>query len=221
MLSAIGAVVPLAVAAALSSVPILAMIALLLSEKGRSSAPFYLVGWIVGLFGVAGLFALGLSTVSRPSSPTDFPVFGALEIIIGIALLVFGVVLIVRQADTRSGSSWAARLAGISPVSAAGLGVALNLRPKAVLLAAAAGLAIGTKSLSVSEGMMALAVYTAIGGSSVAIPVLASLVRPDAMEPRLRQVLGWLERNQHIVAGVVVLLVGALITGNGFTHLAG
>lgn len=220
VLAAIGALIPISVAAAISTVPLLAMIALLLSDRKRGAALAYLIGWVVGLFAVAGLFSLGLSAAA-PADPVTVPVFGGVETVVGAALVVFGVTLLVRRAAPVPATSWTDRLSGMGPLAAAGLGVVLNLRPKALLLAAAAGIAISVSQPTISEGVVLLAVYTALGCSSVAIPVILTLARPGVMEPRLRSSRDWLARNQRIVTGIVIVMVGAVIAGNGLTHLGG
>ncbi|WP_382309748.1 GAP family protein [Herbiconiux sp. UC225_62] len=220
-LAAVGALIPISVAAAISTVPLLAMIALLLSGKKRGSALAYLLGWTVGLFIVAAGFSLGLSAASPSRSAVTVPLLGAAETVIGVVLVAFGVVVIARKTKPATSPGWTDKLTGIGWVPAAALGVILNFRPKALLLAAAAGIAISAPQPTVGEGVIGLAIYTAISCSSVAVPVILTLARPATMEPRLRQARGWLQRNQRIITGVVVIMVGVVIVGNGLTHMAG
>ena len=52
MLSALGELLPIAVAVAVSSVSIMATILILLSPKRNHSAIPFLIGWVVGMAGV-------------------------------------------------------------------------------------------------------------------------------------------------------------------------
>ena len=66
-----------------------------------------------------------------------------------------------------------------------GLGLALNIRPKGLILSAAASLALRSAKLGVEETVLLVLVYSAIATSTVTIPIVATLVSPDRMEPRL------------------------------------
>ena len=59
MLSALGPLLPIAVAVAVSSVPIMATILILLSPKRNRSAIPFLIGWLVGMAAVVVVAALG------------------------------------------------------------------------------------------------------------------------------------------------------------------
>lgn len=224
MLSDIGAVFPIGVAAALSTVPLLVTIALLLAPNGRMGALYFMVGWIAGLFGVAALFGLGLSVLSPRSTATEDPLFATIEMVIGFAFFSFGVALLVKkrsQNQSSAGGAWAKRLNGMRPLTAAGLGIVLNLRPKALLLAAAVGVVVGVGNSGAIGSLMPLLVYTALGCSTVAIPVIVTLLRPHLMEPRLLEARSLIERNQRVVTGVVLIMVGAILIGNGLVRLGG
>lgn len=221
MLSAIGAVLPIGVAAALSTVPILVTIALLLAPNGRMGALYFMVGWIVGLFAVAALFGLGLSALSPRSARAAVPFFAAVQISIGLALFAFGVALLVKKSKmpASAGGSWTKRLNGMHPLTAGGVGLILNLRPKALLLAAAAGLVIGIGKSGFIAGLVPLGIYTVLGCSTVAIPVILTMLRPNLMQPRLIEARNLLERNQRVVTGIVIIMVGAILVGSGLIHL--
>lgn len=212
--------IPIGVAAAISTVPIIVVIALLLSDQSRTSALTFLIGWIGGLFGVAGLFSIGLAATPRTAGAPIGPIFAIAEIVVAAILLALGVAQFTARPRMTAIGRWAAKLNGIRPLPAAGLGVGLNFRPKALLLAAAAGLAIGTPQPGIVTAIIALTIYTAISCTTVAVPIILTLARPAAMRPRLRQTRDWLERNQRIVSGIVVVMVGAVILGDGLTRLA-
>lgn len=61
--------------------------------------------------------------------------------------------------------------------TAIGVGVVLNLRPKALLLAVAGGLAIGSSRLTTAETIAAAAIYAALSASVIGGIVVAHLVR--------------------------------------------
>jgi hypothetical protein len=58
--TAIGNILPLALGVAISPVPIIAVILMLLSPRARTSGPAFLAGWVVRL-AIAGVVVLALS----------------------------------------------------------------------------------------------------------------------------------------------------------------
>src|SRR5262245_31207382 len=97
MLQAIGHVLPIAIAVAISSVPIMATILILLSEnRSRSALPF-LIGFVLGLAIVVSLCTLFAQAIPTPrSSRRPDTVVGGLEILVGLALVVIAIVAWVR-----------------------------------------------------------------------------------------------------------------------------
>ena len=92
MLDAIGHVLPIALAVAISSVPIMATILILLSPKrGRSALPF-LIGWVLGIAAVVSactLFAQLIPTTRSSRRPET--AIGIAEILVGLTLVVVGI----------------------------------------------------------------------------------------------------------------------------------
>ncbi|MGN7798839.1 GAP family protein [Leifsonia sp. 22587] len=221
MLSVIGQLLPLAVAVALSSVPILAVLVLLL-ESSRPLVPtLFVVGYVVGLVIITSLFAIFLHAIPANTSTGPEPFVGVLEIVVGIALLVYAVIEVRRHpqaAERESLPRWMVALGRMRTLPALGLGFGLNIRPKSVLLAIAAGLVIGPAQLPVSQDVVAIAVYVVIGASSVATPALFALIRPDKARPALAATQRWLLRNDTTIAIVVATVIGTVIIGNGLTR---
>jgi Sap, sulfolipid-1-addressing protein len=204
--------IPVALAAALSTVPIMATLFILLSERRRATALPFLFGWVIGT--AAAVILATVAAQSLPGRPRQFAsLIDNLEIVIGSACVVFGLVTLVRH--TRSSTSQRpSRIEGIGslgPLPAFGIGLALNLRPKALLLVAAAGLAISGAPPFVDNTLFLIAVYTAIATSSVVVPTLATVFFPDRMEPRLVVARDWVSAHGAAVTGIVMILVGVVV----------
>jgi hypothetical protein len=69
MINVIGQLLPLMVAVALSTVPILVTVTVLLAPRSSSSALFFLIGTLLGSFAVTGVLTLILLQFPA-SSPT-------------------------------------------------------------------------------------------------------------------------------------------------------
>ncbi|KRC61931.1 hypothetical protein ASE14_14225 [Agromyces sp. Root81] len=208
-------------AVAISSVPIMATIVILLSPKRGSSAPF-LIGWVIGMALLVFICIVSAQAVPTPRSARQPAVAVAVaEMLVGAGLIVIAIVSFrrARRNPVDAMPAWLDKLESIGPWSAFGIGVALNIRPKELLLAIAAGLAVRGAGLSVSESLIAILVYTVIGASTVAVPVIATLVDAKGMEPKLLKMKEWLTRNNRVVTSVILLLVGVFIIGSGIARL--
>ena len=221
MLSVIGQLLPLAVAVALSSVPILAVLVLLLGAARPRVPTLFVVGYVAGLVTITSLFAIFLHAIPANTSVGPEPFVGVLEILVGVALLVYAVIELRRHpqaAERETLPRWMVALGRMRSLPALGLGFALNIRPKSILLAIAAGLVIGPAKLPVSEDVIVIAIYVLIGGSSVGGPALFALIRPDKARPALAATERWLLRNDTTVAIIVATVIGTVIIGNGISR---
>jgi hypothetical protein len=221
MLQAIGHILPIALAVAISSVPIMATIVILLSPKRESAAPF-LVGWVLGMVLLVVICTLSTQAVPTPRSARQPDVaVGVGEMIVGAGLIVIAIVSWrrARRNPVTSLPAWLGKVESIGPWSAFGLGVALNIRPKEILLALAAGLAVRGAGLSGSDAAIVILVYTIIGASTVAVPVIATLIDAKGMQPRLLRMKEWLTRNSRVVTSLILLMVGVFIIGTGIGRL--
>jgi hypothetical protein len=218
---AIGHILPIALAVAVSSVPIMATLFILLSpNRSRAALPF-LIGWVVGLFIVITVCALAAQLVPSPRfGRRPDTVVGVLEIVVGLALVGVGIYTLRRarhSAEAARTQSTSKRTIG--PWQALGLGLILNLRPKALLLAIAGGLTIRGDAGSTAEAVFVIVVYTVIGSSTVVVPIVGTLVNPTKMEPRLTSAREWLIRNGDVLTGFILIMIGVVVLGMGIARL--
>jgi hypothetical protein len=221
MLPSLAQLLPIAVAVALSSVPITATILILLSPKRKYSAIPFLIGWVVGMAGVVVVAVVGASFLpARPLRGSQRAIAIG-QIIVGLAILVVAVLSFRRPSGARSGtgSGWLDRVGRMGPATALGLAVVLNLRPKGLLLGVAAGLAVAAASLDPGRTVAVVAVYTAIASCTVTVPIALTLVAPAWAEPRLVSARDWLNHTSARITSVVLLVVGLVIVGVGISGL--
>ncbi|HYI33253.1 MAG TPA: GAP family protein [Glaciibacter sp.] len=220
MWTAFGHILPLALAVALSSVPIMATILILLSpNKNRSSVPF-LIGWVLGIAATIVGFTLLAQVVPAPSARRSQPAVGALLILIGLGLLIQAV--IVWRRDAREGSGipkWLSAVGSLGPWQAFGLAFLMNLRPKAILLSAAAGLSLRADGLSVNEAWLIIGAYTVISASTVGFLIIGSRLRPQRAETWLVNARDWTIANNRLVTVLIMVIVGVVVIWNGLSRL--
>ncbi|WP_170285607.1 GAP family protein [Microbacterium rhizomatis] len=214
--------IPIALAVAISSVPIMAMFFMLLSPGRNRSAVPYMIGWVVGLVIVLAVCALLAHTVPTASSDRqpDLAV-GIAEIVVGIALvgLAFFSWRRSRHQTAPQTPGWLSSAGKLGPWSSLGLGLVLNIRPKGILLAVAAGLTLRADADTTSVVVVSIVIYTVIAASTVAVPIIATVAAPKRMEPRLVSVHDWMLRNGGLLTGVIVGFVGVVVIGTGIGRL--
>jgi Sap, sulfolipid-1-addressing protein len=220
MWEALGGLLPIAVAVAISSVPITVTVLILLSpNRNRAALPF-LVGWVTGVVAVIVLSALGASALPEPPRRGPDIVTAVLQIMIGTALVVLGVVGLRSSRTEHTGlPRWLSAVDSFGALAAFGVAVLLDLRPKGLLLGIAAGLALHTASLRAGEDAVLIVSYTVIATSTVVIPIMASLIAPRRMEPRLIAARDWLAHNGRVLTSSMMFMIGVVILGAGLTKL--
>jgi hypothetical protein len=221
MEQALGALLPIGVAAALSSVPIMATILILLSSNRHKSALPFLIGWVLGAIVLVTLGVIAANSIPQPRPRHADTTAGVLEILLGVALVVLSLRTLRRGSVSVDGqtSRWTAAVSALGPLKALGLGLALNIRPKGLILSAAASLALRSAKLNVEQTSVLVVVYSVIATSTVSIPILATLVAPHKMEPRLLNARDWLDEHGYVVTGTIMLLIGVIIVGSGIGRL--
>lgn len=224
MVNALGHLLPIAVAAAVSSVPITVMIVMLLSPKRRETAIPYLLGWVLGCALVVSIATLAAQTLPEPRLRQKDVVTAVLTMLIGLVLIALGVrAWLHRQVEEKAeGSSMLERIGAVESFGAGrslGIGLALNVRPKGLMLAAAAGIALHANSLELPAAALMVTVYVVVATSTVTIPILLTLRSPERMEARLTAARELMLRNGNVVSAVVLFMIGVVLIGAGLTFL--
>ena len=155
MREAIGAVLPLGVGVALSPVPIIAVILMLVSRRARVNGPMFILGWLLGL-AVIGVIVLGIAGPSNANDDGQPATWvNVLKLVLG-ALLVLVALRQWRSRPTEGEEAalpkWMGSIDAFTPVKALGAGAALSgLNPKNLLLAVAAAAAVAQTGIAGGE----------------------------------------------------------------------
>jgi threonine/homoserine/homoserine lactone efflux protein len=220
---AIGQVLPLAVGVAISPMPIVAAVLMLVSARARSNGPAFIVGWLFGLALVGAICLLiadpaGASEEDGPATWVSW-----LKILLGALLLLVA----LRQwrgrphgAEEPPAPKWMGAIAAFNPVKAAGAGVVLSaLNPKNLLLAVAAAAAIAATGISGGEQALAYAIFALIGTIGVAAPVVIFFALGDRAPRLLGSLRAWMEHNNAVIMAVLLLVIGVKLIGDGIAGL--
>jgi threonine/homoserine/homoserine lactone efflux protein len=143
-----------------------------------------------------------------------------LRIVVGVALIAFGVYRWVTRHRSDHSPKWMRSLTTIGPGRAFVTALVLVvINPKVLFVSAAAGLAIGTAGLGQPGAWAAVAYYTAVAGSTVALPILGYTVSGDRLDEPLRKLKDWMERNHATLVAVILVVIGLLVLYKGIHAL--
>ena len=219
MASVIGDILPLALGVAISPIPIIAAILMLLSPKAKGTSVGFLLGWVLGIVVAVVVFTLLGSIIPEQDPDEAKPIAGVVKILLGAGLLF----LALRQwrsrpapGETAALPKWMAAIDTMTAGRGFVLGFLLSaVNPKNLLMAAGAGVIIGTSGLTGGEITVVIVVFVVIAACSVAVPVIAYLVASKRMAAPLEALRGWLVQNNATVMAVLLLVIGVVLVGKG------
>ena len=215
----IGDILTLALGVAISPIPIIAAILMLLSPKARVTGTGFLLGWVLGIVVAVTVFTLLSSILPAADEDASQPIKGVIQLVLGALLLL----LAVRQWRGRPKAGqepvmpkWMQAIDTITFPKALGLGFLLSaVNPKNLLLAASAGVTIGGAGLDSGAIVVVIAVFTLIAASTVLIPVVGYLLAADRLRGPLDALRGWLAKENAVIMAVLLLVIGVAIIGKG------
>ncbi|WP_028658501.1 GAP family protein [Nocardioides insulae] len=215
---AIGDVLPLALGVAISPIPVIAAILMLLSPKAKVTSTGFLLGWVVGIVVAVTAFTLLSSLLPEEDSGSQ-PIAGTIQLVLG-ALMV---VLAAGQWRKRPGADeeptmpgWMQAIDKLGFPAAVGIGFLLSaLNPKNLLLGAGAGLDLGAAALGTGSTIVVIAIFTVIAASTVAVPVIGYLLAADKLRGALGSLRDWLQRENAVIMAVLLVVIGVSLVGKG------
>jgi hypothetical protein len=221
---AVSAVLPQALGAAVSPIPIIAVILMLFTARARVNAPIFTLGWALGLLIVAGVaYLVGDSAdVSSDEDASNWAF--ALKAILGVLLLL----LALRQWRSRPKEGdppapppkWMQGIDQFTPAKACGLGALLaGPNPKNLLLSIAAGTTVAQLGATGADAWVAILAYVLIGTVTVGGPVLYYFAAGKSAEENLNDLKSWLGANNATVMAVLFLIFGVSLLSDGLQGL--
>ena len=221
--SVIGDLLPLAVGVAVSPVPVIAVILMLLAPRSGAASAAFALGWTAGVVAVTVVAAALAGGADLGSGDDPSTAASVTKLVLGVLLLLVA----ARQwrSRPRAGQpaalpSWMAAIDQMTPVKAAGLGVLLSaVNPKNLLLCVSAGVTVALAALDTGEQVVAVAVFTVVAVSTVVVPAVAYAVAGALRRHPLDELKGWLQANNATVMAVLLLVLGVSVLGKGLGGL--
>ena len=224
MQEVIGELLPLALGIAISPIPIIAIIVILMTPKARSNGLAFLLGWMAGLLIVGGIALVvadvaGLSTGSEAASQSQ----AVIKLVLGLLLLVVA----ARQWRSRpkpgeeaSLPKWMQTLDTFTPVKSFGVAALLSgPNPKNLALNLAAMSIVATAGLSTANQVVALLVVVVIGSLTIIAPLVVYFAGGEKSTEILGGWKSWLSENNAATMAVLLLVLGVALVGQGISGL--
>jgi hypothetical protein len=218
--SVIGEILPLAVGIAISPIPIIAAILMLLSPRAKTTSVGFLLGWLAGWhyhrdrivhLAVVGAAAAGpLRLVAGARGDQDH--LGRTVAVLG------GKECRGRPAKGEQAEmpKWMSAIDSMTAAKGLGLGFLLSaVNPKNLLMVISAGLIIGGANLSLGDTTVVIVVFVLLAGSTVLVPVIGYLIASARMAGPLDSLRGWLVDNNATIMAILLLVIGVAVIGKG------
>lgn len=217
--NAIGDILPLALGVAISPIPIIAVILMLLSPKARTNGPAFLVGWVAGLAVVSIVVTVLSGNAGLGSGGGGSTVGSLIKILLG--LLLVGLAIRDFRNRPRPGEQpplpgWMRAIDSVTTVKALGIAVLLSaVNPKNLSLTVAAAVTIAQEGLSTASAAFALVLFVVIASLSIAVPVALYILGGSSAKRALDGLRTWLNANNATVMAVLLLVIGVVLFGKG------
>jgi hypothetical protein len=221
MRAVIGEILPLSVGIAIGPLAIIAAVLMLLSPQARSTSLGFLAGWVIGITVAVVSFTLLSLMLPEQDSGSSSPVVGVVKLILGGLLLLLAVLqwrARPAEGETAELPKCMSAIDSMTAVKALGLGFLLAaVNPKNLLLAASAGVIIGSAALSLRQAVAVVTIYVVLAACTVLIPVSAYLLASARMSSPLDEFGTWLVDNSNAIMTVLFLVLGVAMIGKGIS----
>ncbi|MEU1283964.1 GAP family protein [Kitasatospora sp. NPDC005856] len=218
---AIGPMLASAVAVALSPLPLIAVLLILASPRGRTNGIAFTIGWLLGLSAVAGaVLAAGTALNPARATPT-WPSW--LKLALGTVLLL----LAARQWHERPRPGrvtappvWLLSIDRLSAARSAGLAAVLVVaRPTTLVPAVGGAASIAAAPTGGGEKAVAAAVLVLLGSLGTLVPFAVHLRADDRAWHSLGELRAWTATHNAAIMVAVPLLLGAEYLGAAVSGL--
>ncbi len=221
MLPFLGEILPYSMAVALSPLPIIAVVLLLLAPIGVRGAAAFAAARILSLaaiVGGVGLLSHALDEATGSQGPTAIT-----RIILGSVLMALAIVKWRKRPGEDAQPAfprWMSSIESSSAPAAFRLGLLLTVvNLKELAFASGAGLALGAAQLPAAESVAGAAIFVLLCCSTVILPVLVVVMSGEKSAQPLAATRTWLMRNNSVIIAVILLLIGASMLGGGLSEL--
>ncbi|MFT3900431.1 MAG: GAP family protein [Gordonia sp. (in: high G+C Gram-positive bacteria)] len=218
MTGAVAELLPFALGVAISPEVIFAALLFLMTTRAKQNGVAFFLGWTTAIaLTITIVAALGRRLPEQHQSGGSG--WGAIVVPLIIGTVFGALAIILWRTHRRGGEmkhpAWMQKIESVGPGKTAAIAFLLGvINLKTVMLGVHAGYTLA--GAAVATKIVGIAVYTLVGVSTVALPVLAVLFGGERFTGMLHRVRGFLEKNWALI----VAIVSAILALHSFIHLA-
>jgi hypothetical protein len=220
---AVGDVLGLAAGVAVSPLPIIAMILILATPRGRLNGVLFTLGWVLGLtvLGASMLVVGGSGGAFSNHQPATW--VGAVKLVLGVLLVLLGAWQWRRRPKDRAQAqlpTWMAAIDRFTPPKILGLGLVFSAgNLKNAPLTIAAGASISSAGISVPLQIATLAIFVIIASLGLLAPLAVYVIMGERAERILGTWRDWAAQHNAAVMAVLFFVLGLKLVGDGISIL--
>jgi threonine/homoserine/homoserine lactone efflux protein len=215
--NAIGQMLPFAIGVAISPMPIVAIVLMLVTPKAKTNGLAFLLGWLIGILVVGTIALLIVNPDGSSESSGKATWVNWLELVLGLLLLLVA----VRQWRSRphegeevATPKWMGALDSFTPVKALGAGMLLSgANPKNLIFIIGGADAIAQTYISGSQEAVVWLIFMLIASLGVLAPVVIFFVMGDRAAATLESLKDWMARNNTAIMAVLCVIIAAKLIG--------
>jgi threonine/homoserine/homoserine lactone efflux protein len=222
---AIGQSLSFGIGVAISPVPIIAVVLMLATSRGRVNGPAFLLGWVAGLAVLGTVVLLVSSGADASSGGKPATWVSVLKLVLGTAGLLGAVGQWrgrPKPGQTPTLPKWMSGMDQLGAGKALGMGALLSdVNPKNLLITVGAAAGIAQTGISAGRQAVALAVFVLVGSLGVGIPVAIFFLLGDRAAKLLAEMRDWMGAHNAAIMAVLFLVLGTKLIGDGISGLTG
>ncbi|MCZ4099880.1 GAP family protein [Streptomyces sp. So13.3] len=220
---AIGQMLVPAVGIAVSPIPLIAIVLMLATPRGRVNGTAFAAAWMVTLAVVSVIVVLAGSGAdarvsSDPASWTSW-----VKLALGILLLLLaGMQWRGRPQDGQEAQlpRWMESIEAFSPAKSALLAAALvGVSPKNLILAVGGALSIASSSAGSGGKTVAIGLFVLIGSLCALVPLGVFLLGGDRAVTILQSWKTWMAAHNAAITAVLLIVLGTKFAGDAISAL--
>lgn len=222
---AIGQSLSFGVGVAISPVPIVAVVLMLATPRGRVNGPAFVLGWVAGLAILGTVVLLVSSGADASSNGAPATWVSVLKLVLGAAGLL-GAVAQWRGRPKGDAApalpKWMSAMDQLGGGKALGMGALLSsVNPKNLLITVGAAAGIAQTGISAGQQAVALAIFVLIASLGVGAPVAIFFLLGERAGRLLAEMKDWMAAHNAAIMAVLFLVLGTKLIGDGISGLAG
>jgi cytosine/uracil/thiamine/allantoin permease len=217
--SAVGQVLPSAIAISISPLGIALVVLTLMSPRAKVCGPLFALGWMLG---IAILATVAFVLADAADVSTDEDVSTGVDLLqIALAALFFFIAYRAWSGRPRAGDvapepKILSAVATMPPLKVAGLGLlSASANFKSVPLAISAGTQLAQTIGTDGSPVVALVVFALASSVAIVVPVAMVIAAGERARSPLASLKAWLVQNMATITIVTFLLMGASSLGHG------